>query len=139
MPHGDQGLEAQACLLQRLGPVETVLTAALGSVSGLLGQTPGNLPFSLGSLPPCFSTPSSTEFHCSVTSVLIPITLSVCLGCSQPSVQRTRKKTLLIGTSTAHFSRLNSDLPFAKRLPSLGGGAVRRKKVKNPVMPAGMG
>lgn len=133
MPHGDRGLEAQACLLQRLGTVETVLTAALGSVSGLLGQTPGNLPSSLGSLPPCFSTPSSTEFHCGVMSVLIPITLRVsALDVHSHLYREPEKANLLIGTGTAHISRLNSDLPFAKRLPSLGGGGGGGRKSRIP-------
>lgn len=56
-------------------------------------------------------------------SVLIPITLRVsALDVHSHLYREPEKANLLIGTGTAHFSRLKSDLPFAKRLPSLGGG-----------------
>ena len=51
-----------------------------------------------------------------------------------------KKANLLTGAGTAHFSGLNSDVPFAERLPALGvGGAVRSKKVNGPVLLAGRG
>ena len=49
---------------------------------------------------------------------------------------RKKKANLLTGAGTAHFSGLNSDVPFAERLPSLGVGGGEEQGGQGPC-PAG--
>ena len=47
-----------------------------------------------------------------------------------------KKANLLTGAGTAHFSGLNSNVPFAERLPSLGVGGGEEQEGQGPC-PAG--